>query len=82
VRQAPEGDPLHLFETPVIAWRTEGKRLFPMTLNSETLDLTARVIVDGNAIPIHRAEYERRVIASDPRAKAELNRRAMATRAA
>jgi hypothetical protein len=36
----------------------------------------------GDAIRIHRDEYERRVIASDPRAKAERSRRAMATRAA
>jgi hypothetical protein len=85
-RHAPDGEPLHFFTWPVIAWRHEKGALIPMTfeaLNHDdvvaVLGPDGKVSIDG-AVRIDRVEYERRVIASDPRAKAELSRRAAVKR--
>jgi hypothetical protein len=88
VRHAPDGEPLHFFTWPIVAWRHEKGALIPMTFAAIDRSQPLAVlgpdgkVSDGDAIRIYRDEYERRVIASDPRAKAELTRRAMATRAA
>jgi hypothetical protein len=88
VRCATDGEPLHFFTWPVIAWRHEKGRLIPMTFEAmnhgdyvAVLGPDGKVSV-GDSIRVHRDEYERNVIASDPRAKAELSRRAGDTLAA
>jgi hypothetical protein len=85
-RHAPGGEPLHFFTWPVIAWRHEKGALIPMTFEALNHDDVVAVlgpdgkVSDGDAIRIDRAEYERRVIESDPCAKAELSRRAAVKR--
>jgi hypothetical protein len=62
-----KGVTTHFFETPVIAWRTEGTRLIPMTFGE--LDFDAVQDPDGfvttpGKMRVPRADYERRVIES------------------
>jgi hypothetical protein len=67
-RHSDDGVTTHFFETPIIAWRTEGKRLIPMTLDSElgfdaVQDPDGMVTVPGE-MRMARADYERRVTES------------------
>jgi hypothetical protein len=66
-RHSDEGVTTHFFEAPIIAWRTEGTRLIPMTLGE--LDFKSVQDPDGyvttpGEMRITRADYERRVTES------------------
>jgi hypothetical protein len=81
VRVAAEGAPLHFFELPIVAWRTKGEQLIPMLFEDGFYGPEWAVagpdgkVSTGAALRFDREEYEARVIASDPLAKAELERR-------
>jgi hypothetical protein len=80
VRFAEEGPPLHFFTWPVVAWRHDKGRLIPMTYEEGAGSQWAVAGPDGRVstggdIRLDREDYETRVIASDPRAKAEFERR-------
>jgi hypothetical protein len=76
-----EGSPLHFFDLPIVAWRTKGEQLIPMLFEDGFYGPEWAVagpdgkVSTGAAIRFDRKEYEAQIIASDPRAKAELDRR-------
>jgi len=81
VRVAAEGPPLHFLDVPIVAWRTKGETLIPMTYENVALNSEWAVagadgkVSTGGALRFDREEYEAHVMASDPLAREETQRR-------
>jgi hypothetical protein len=87
VRVAADGPPLHFFDVPIVAWRTKGETLIPMTYEEGVVGGSQWAVAapdgkvsTGEAARLSREEYEARVISASPLAKEEMQRRQGAKR--
>jgi hypothetical protein len=82
VRVAADGPPLHFFDVPIVAWRTKGETLIPMTYEEGFFGIGEMAVAapdgkvsTGETPRFDREEYEARVIATSDVALQELHRR-------